>query len=151
MLRALVLTLCCLLFSTGCGGDDPNVDPDQVDSVAPPENGACRKLTPEEVNEDRLKFAETLRTNAKDDFEKLGLELDVLKVQHVADDQQYLQNLGRARIALMIRDAQNAENEANQKIAEEQAAARQRAESAQKKPLDESPMHWGEDGTDCPQ
>ncbi|HYU44157.1 MAG TPA: flotillin, partial [Vicinamibacteria bacterium] len=34
---------------------------------------------------------------------------------------------------LMIRDAQNAENEANQKIAEEQASARQRAESAQKK------------------
>jgi flotillin len=91
------------------------------------------QLTPEEVNEDRLKFAETLRGNAQDDFDKLGLELDVLKVQHVADDQQYLQNLGRARIALMIRDAQNAENEANQKIAEEQAASRQRAESAQKK------------------
>src|SRR5207245_9623874 len=72
-------------------------------------------------------------THAQDDFDKLGLELDVLKVQHVADDQQYLQNLGRARIAIMIRDAQNAENEANQKIAEEQAAARQRAESAQKK------------------
>jgi len=90
------------------------------------------QLTPEEVNEDRLKFAESLRLNAKDDFEKLGLELDVLKVQHVSDEQQYLQNLGRARIALMIRDAQNAENEANQKIAEEQAAARQKAESAQK-------------------
>jgi len=99
--------------------------------------GALREvlaqLTPEEVNEDRLKFAETLRSNAKDDFDKLGLELDVLKVQHVSDEQQYLQNLGRARIALMIRDAQNAENEANQKIAEEEAAARQRAETAQKK------------------
>jgi flotillin len=91
------------------------------------------QLTPEEVNEDRLKFAETLKTHAQDDFDKLGLELDVLKVQHVSDEQQYLQNLGRARIALMIRDAQNAENEANQKIAEEQAGARQRAESAQKK------------------
>jgi flotillin len=91
------------------------------------------QLTPEEVNEDRLKFAEGLRANAKDDFDKLGLELDVLKVQHVSDDQKYLQNLGRARIALMIRDAQNAENEANQKIAEEEAAARQRAQSAQKK------------------
>jgi len=91
------------------------------------------QLTPEEVNQDRLKFAETLKTHAQDDFDKLGLELDVLKVQHVSDEQQYLQNLGRARIALMIRDAQNAENEANQKIAEEQAAARQRAESAQKK------------------
>jgi flotillin len=91
------------------------------------------QLTPEEVNEDRLKFAETLKKHAQDDFDKLGLELDVLKVQHVSDEQQYLQNLGRARIAIMIRDAQNAENEANQKIAEEQAAARQRAESAQKK------------------
>lgn len=91
------------------------------------------QLTPEEVNEDRLKFAESLRSNAKDDFDKLGLELDVLKVQHVADEQSYLQNLGRARIATMIRDAQNAENEANQKIAEEEATARQRAESAQKK------------------
>ena len=91
------------------------------------------QLTPEEVNEDRLKFAETLKQHAQDDFDKLGLELDVLKVQHVSDEQQYLQNLGRARIALMIRDAQNAENEANQKIAEEQSAARQRAESAQKK------------------
>src|SRR4029450_3231486 len=94
------------------------------------------QLTPEEVNEDRLKFAETLKTHAQDDFDKLGLELDVLKVQHVSDEQQYLQNLGRARIAMMIRDAQNAENEANQKIAEEQAAARQRAESAQNKSED---------------
>jgi flotillin len=91
------------------------------------------QLTPEEVNQDRLKFAETLKTHAQDDFDKLGLELDVLKVQHVSDEQEYLQNLGRARIALMIRDAQNAENQANQKIAEEQAGARQRAESAQKK------------------
>ena len=90
------------------------------------------QLTPEEVNEDRLKFAETLVHNAQDDFDKLGLELDVLKVQHVSDDQQYLANLGRARIATMIRDAQNAENQANQRIAEEQAAARQRAESTQK-------------------
>ena len=57
------------------------------------------QLTPEEVNEDRLKFAETLKKHAQDDFDKLGLELDVLKVQHVSDEQQYLQNLGRARAA----------------------------------------------------
>jgi flotillin len=90
------------------------------------------ELTPEEVNEDRLKFADTLKKHARDDFDKLGLELDVLKVQSVSDDQNYLNNLGRARIARMIRDAQNAENAANQTIAESQAAARQRAESAQK-------------------
>jgi len=88
------------------------------------------QLTPEEVNEDRLKFAETLVENARDDLDKLGLELDVLKVQHVADEQKYLANLGRAQIASMIRDAQNAENEAAQRVSEEQAKARQRAESA---------------------
>src|SRR6202042_2935351 len=88
------------------------------------------QLTPEEVNEDRLKFAETLVHNAKDDFDKLGLQLDVLKVQHVSDEQKYLVNLGRAQIATMIRDAQNAENVADQRVAEETAKARQRAESA---------------------
>lgn len=113
-------------------------DPKQIAVVARQTlEGVLREvlsqLTPEEVNQDRLKFAESLRNNAKDDFDKLGLELDILKVQHVADEQGYLQNLGRARIATMIRDAQNAENEANQKIAEEEAAARRRAESAQKK------------------
>lgn len=90
------------------------------------------QLTPEEVNEDRLKFAQTLMQNAKDDFETLGLELDVLKVQHVSDDQQYLVNLGRARIAEMIRDAKNAENAAEQTIQEQKALARRRAEMSQK-------------------
>ncbi len=89
------------------------------------------QLTPEEVNEDRLKFAETLVKNAKDDFDKLGLELDVLKVQHVSDEQKYLQNLGRAQIASMLRDGQNAESNAEQAVREAQAKARQRAESAE--------------------
>ncbi|HEX9620305.1 MAG TPA: flotillin family protein [Polyangiaceae bacterium] len=90
------------------------------------------ELTPEEVNEDRLKFADTLMKHARDDFDKLGLELDIFKVQSVSDEQNYLNNLGRARIARMIRDAQNAENQGNQAIAEAQAMARQRAESADK-------------------
>jgi flotillin len=89
-------------------------------------------LTPEEVNEDRLKFAASLVHNARDDFDKLGLELDVLKVQHVGDDAEYLKNLGRARIANMLRDAENAENAANQTVAEAHAEARQQAESASK-------------------
>jgi flotillin len=89
-------------------------------------------LTPEEVNEDRLKFADSLVQNARDDFDKLGFELDVLKVQHVADDAEYLKNLGRARIANMLRDAENAENAANQTVAEAKAEARQNAETASK-------------------
>lgn len=90
------------------------------------------ELTPEEVNEDRLKFADTLVKFAEDDFNKLGLELDVLKIQSVSDEQGYLNNLGRARIARMVRDAQNAENQAKQSITEAEATAHQRAESASK-------------------
>jgi len=90
------------------------------------------QLTPEEVNEDRLKFAESLMENARDDFHQLGLDLDVLKVQHVSDDQEYLANLGRPLIAGMLRDAENAENAANQAVAEAEAAARERAQTATK-------------------
>jgi flotillin len=111
--------------------------PSQIGAVAQQTlEGVLREvvaeLTPEEVNEDRLKFAGTLARHAKDDLDKLGLQLDVLKVQSVTDEQNYLNNLGRARIARMVRDAQNAENGANQQIAEARATARQRAETAQK-------------------
>ncbi len=111
------------------------VPPSQIQAVARQTlEGVLREvlsqLTPEEVNEDRLKFAATLVENAKDDFDKIGLELDVLKVQHVSDEQKYLQNLGRARIAGMLRDAENAENLAEQIVSQAQAGAHQRAESA---------------------
>jgi flotillin len=114
-----------------------NMTPRQIAGIAQQTlEGVLREvvaeLTPEEVNEDRLKFAQTLVRNAKADFDKLGLELDVIKIQSVSDEARYLSSLGRARIARMIRDAQNAENSANQAIAEAQAAARQRAETAQK-------------------
>lgn len=113
------------------------MSPHEIASIAQQTlEGALREvvaeLTPEEVNEDRLKFAETLIRNATDDFDKLGLELDVLKIQSVADEQGYLANLGRGQIARQVRDAENAENAANQLISEAQAAARQRAESASK-------------------
>ncbi|MCL2823115.1 MAG: SPFH domain-containing protein [Polyangiaceae bacterium] len=90
------------------------------------------ELTPEEVNQDRLKFADKLMANAGEDFARLGLQLDVLKIQHVSDDQNYLTNLGREAIAIMLREAENAENKANQAIAEAQATARTRTETAQK-------------------
>lgn len=91
--------------------------------------GALREvlaqMTPEGVNEDRLTFAENLIRSAKDDLDKLGLQLDTLKIQHVSDDTGYLDSLGRPRIASALRDAENAENQAMQEIAEAQAAAEQ--------------------------
>jgi flotillin len=99
--------------------------------------GVLATLTPEEVNENRLKFAETLADDVVDDFKKLGLTLDTLKIQHVTDDVQYLESIGRARIANVIKEAEiaesNARNEANKKAAEAKARgeiARKDAERA---------------------
>ncbi|MCB9595436.1 MAG: flotillin family protein [Sandaracinaceae bacterium] len=94
--------------------------------------GALREvlaqLTPEEVNEDRLKFAERLLQTAEDDLDKLGLQLDTLKIQSVSDDTGYLDSIGRPAIAQALRDAENAENQAMQETAQAQAEATQLAE-----------------------
>ncbi len=96
--------------------------------------GAVREvvatLTPEQVNEDRLLFAHKLMDTADDDLKKLGLQLDTLKIQHVADATGYLDSLGRPQIAAALRDAENAENVANQEITQAQSLATQQAELA---------------------
>ena len=99
--------------------------------------GVLATLTPEEVNENRLKFADTLAEDVEEDFKKLGLMLDTLKIQHVTDDVQYLESIGRAQIAKVIKEAEiaesNAKNEANKAAADslsEGEVARKDAERA---------------------
>ncbi len=74
--------------------------------------GVLAKLTPEEVNEDRLKFAHELLEEADDDLHKLGLQLDTLKIQNVWDDVKYLDSIGRERIANVLMVADIAESNA---------------------------------------
>jgi len=90
------------------------------------------QLTPEQVNQDRIEFANQLVQVSNQIFNKMGLQLDTLKIQRVEDEAGYLVNLGRAQIAAAVRDAENAENQANQETSQQEAAARQLAEVAQK-------------------
>jgi flotillin len=92
--------------------------------------GVLATLTPEEVNEDRLKFADSLASEVEHDLSKLGLHLDVLKIQHVTDDANYLASIGRERIAQVVRDAEIAESNARNEAAKEAAAAEMRAKVA---------------------
>ncbi|HAA56226.1 MAG TPA: flotillin [Myxococcales bacterium] len=84
-------------------------------------------LTPEQVNEDRLRFAESLAEIAEDDLKQLGLHLDTLKIQHVEDSDNYLNSIGRQRIAQIIRDAEIAESNARREA--EEVAAQKLAEA----------------------
>jgi len=92
--------------------------------------GVLATLTPEELNEDRLKFARQLEASSGPDLEKLGLELDVLKIQHVSDDRNYLESIGRQRIAEILRSAEVSESDAARAAEQSEAAARARGEVA---------------------
>ncbi|MFZ5471446.1 MAG: flotillin family protein [Myxococcota bacterium] len=75
--------------------------------------GVLATLTPEEVNHDRVKFAQSLLTEADQDLKRLGLVLDTLKIQNVSDDKGYLDSLGRKQSADLqmrsrIAEAENA-------------------------------------------
>ncbi len=92
--------------------------------------GVLSTLTPEEVNEDRLKFAQTLIDEADDDIKTLGLELDVLKIQNVTDQVGYLEAVGRRRTAQVLTEARESEAQQSAEAEEAEALSRQRGELA---------------------
>ena len=92
--------------------------------------GVLATLSPEEVNEDRLKFANELIEEADADLKRLGLQLDMLKIQNVTDRVGYLDSIGRAKNAEILRIAAVAEAETEAETKEKQAEARRRAEVA---------------------
>jgi flotillin len=73
--------------------------------------GVLARLTPEEVNEDRLKFADELLRESELDLNKLGIHLDTLKIQHVSDEVHYLDSIGREAIANVVMEAEIAESD----------------------------------------
>lgn len=73
--------------------------------------GVLSTLTPEEVNNDREKFATELVHEADHDLARLGLELDTLKIQHVSDDKGYLDSIGRRQTAELLKKSRIAEAE----------------------------------------
>lgn len=76
--------------------------------------GVLATLTPEEVNEDRLKFAKELLSEADNDLSALGLQLDTMKIQSVEDDAGYLDAIGRQQTAHIIAAAEVAEAQKNE-------------------------------------
>jgi len=74
--------------------------------------GVLAQLTPEQVNEDKMAFANQLLEEAEHDFMRMGLVLDTLKIQNVTDDSNYLNSIGRIRGASIRRDASVAEAKA---------------------------------------
>lgn len=93
--------------------------------------GVLSQLTPEEVNEDKTRFAEILLEEADHDLARLGLGLDTLKVQNVTDERGFLDSIGRIRSAEVIKVAIISEAEAHAKSTIKDAMNLQRARLAE--------------------
>jgi len=115
-------------------------DPAEIQRVAKESleghlRGVLARLTPEQVNEDRLLFAREMVEEAGEDFAKLGLDLDTLKVQSVSDQVKYLDSIGRQRLAEVISEAEVAESNAKADAESEEASAKRRGKVAQEQAM----------------
>jgi len=87
-------------------------------------------LTPEEVNQDRLRFAHEVSLTVAQEMGKLGLRLDTFKILRVSDEVDYFNSLGRGVLAEVLRDAAIAEAEGFGTADRREAEAQERAEVA---------------------
>src|SRR5215203_17493 len=87
-------------------------------------------LTVEEVNSDRQSFAQKLTTEAATDLEKMGIGVDVLTIQEISDEEEYLNALGKRRTAEVKRDATIGEAEAHRDAKIKSSQAMQEGEKA---------------------
>ncbi|MDC3960828.1 flotillin family protein [Polyangium jinanense] len=83
--------------------------------------GVLAQLTPEQVNQDKTAFADKLLEEAEHDMQRMGLVLDTLKIQNVADDANYLNSIGRMRGASVRMDASIVEARTQAESAEQKA------------------------------
>jgi flotillin len=82
--------------------------------------GVLAGLTPEEVNQDKTRFAEQLLEEAEHDMTRMGLVLDTLKIQNVSDKVNYLSSVGRIRSASLNQRQASAEALAQAETREQQ-------------------------------
>ena len=87
-------------------------------------------LTVEEINNDRQSFAQKLTSEAAADLERMGLGVDVLTIQEISDEEDYLNALGKRRTAEVKRDATIGEAEATRDAKIKSAVAMQEGERA---------------------
>src|SRR4026208_28414 len=87
-------------------------------------------LTVEEVNSDRQSFAQKLTSEATVDLEKMGIGVDVLTIQEISDEEEYLNALGKRRTAEVKRDATIGEAEATRDAKIKSSEAMQQGEKA---------------------
>jgi flotillin len=93
--------------------------------------GTVATMTVEELNGDREALARSVIAEVSADLARIGMEVDVLKIQNISDENGYLEALGQQRIAEVKRDAAIGTAEAERDATIRAAQARQQGAVAQ--------------------
>lgn len=87
-------------------------------------------MTVEELNSNREALVTNVTEHAGTNFRDQGLSLDLVTIQHISDEQDYLVSLGRRSIAEVKRDAEIGEADAQRESAQRVAEAMRLGETA---------------------
>lgn len=93
--------------------------------------GITATMTVEDLNSNRDTLARSVVEEAGGDLERIGMEVDVLKIAGISDANDYLKSLGQRRIAEVKRDATVGTAEAERDAQIQSAKARQEGAVAQ--------------------
>jgi len=87
-------------------------------------------LTVEDIYKEREKFSQSVQEAVTGDMNKMGLKVVSFTIRDVRDEQNYLESLGKARLAEVKSKAEIGEAEAESQATIESAKAKQEGESA---------------------
>lgn len=92
--------------------------------------GIVGTMTVEGLVNDRAAFTQHVLEEAGTDLAKMGLGVDVVKIQSITDEHGYIDALGKKRTAEVVRDASIGEAEAMRETAVQTAEAKRAGETA---------------------
>lgn len=93
--------------------------------------GILATMEPEEANANRLALARQVANDAREDMQRMGLVLDMFKIQEIKDDKGYLDAIARKKNAEVHRDARIVEAESNAEACKKEAEGKKIAEIAE--------------------
>ncbi|MGD0021678.1 MAG: SPFH domain-containing protein [Smithellaceae bacterium] len=92
--------------------------------------GILATMEPEEANANRLIVAQDVAREASEDLKRMGLVLDMFKIQIIKDDKGYLEAIARKKNAEVQRDARIVEAQSNAEASRKEAESKKIAEVA---------------------
>lgn len=113
------------------GRDEREIEADVQSVLEGSLRAICGNMTPEDIYKDRQTFQQRVAAESEPELAALGINLDTLTLREIRDAHGYLDALGRAQTAEVIKDARVGEANAKREAEIAEALADQEAKTAQ--------------------